>query len=789
MDLTPASIYNYYHTDPLQAVAAGEQFRVTKKRKRVPVNCSLCRVRKKCDRNRPCSNCVRHGGAETTTCVYSTPVASETENVQTQSDSESMQYRLDRLENLILTLMRGEAVVDARSTSAMTNTGSTSGPGNGESSAGTHRGPTPEDTRAEGDDIDNLTTSLGVLSIERNSGNTVYIGQEHWQTILADILEIKALSAMYDQELEASYEEIRLSKPLSASAGITLLQGTAPPATEFELQAALPSRIVILTLCSRYFESLDNPVVIIHSGAFYEELYSHWEDPSKTPLMWLGLLYSILCLGMLSYHRVGDEPTAWKGRTLEMAISYRLRTAQCLLLADYTKPVIPVVETMLLYTFAEYGTRWDIDMELWLLISTVARIAIQMGYHRDGKWFPCLSPFKAEMRRRTWALLTMADVMFSHQVSLPSMIHSQHCDTGEPANLFQYEINPNLEFLPPSRSKEEITPSSYIIAKVKLCRIMSDILHATNRVGGLTSYEEILRFDTELRQIYEDLPERLKGLPLQGPRETARAVANRFSINSLYRKIVCLLHKKHLSLGRRNSRYAYSRRSAIGAASETLEHLAVLIRESQPGGRFQSLIWFVKSMAIKEFLTCAMIVARDLYHDCKTDVESPRSNSDASSFWTSEQTMKMKINLEMTKDFWKSLADNSKEALRASKMLEIILAYINNTVLAIERTESLDDTTLPATNISLNTRADHMAVNDLGSSVIHDMALLDETTQHLRPIGNAQFDSMAPSFYGTHTINNFPDSQFSMFGDIDVDCDLTTIIMELQAHLGKGGRA
>ncbi|KAM0231952.1 hypothetical protein ACHAPO_008251 [Fusarium lateritium] len=306
-----------------------------------------------------------------------------------------MQHRLDRLENLVLTLMRGEVVVNARSTSAMTNTGSTSESGNIASSTGAHRGRTPKSIGAEGDNIDDLATSLGVLSIEPNNGNMVYIGREHWQTILTDILEVKSSSAKYEQELEASYEEIRSSKPLSATAGITLLQGTAPPATEFELQATLPPRVVILTLCSRYFESIDNPVVIVHPGAFYEELFSHWENPSKTSPMWLGLLYSILCLGMLSYHRVGDEPAAWKGRTMDMVISYRLRTAQCLVVADYTKPVTPVVETMLLYTFSEYATRWDADMELWLLISMVTRIAIQMGYHRDGKWFPCLNQFKA----------------------------------------------------------------------------------------------------------------------------------------------------------------------------------------------------------------------------------------------------------------------------------------------------------------------------------------------------------------------------------------------------------
>jgi len=40
-----------------------------------------------------------------------------------------------------------------------------------------------------------------------------------------------------------------------------------------------------------------------------------------------------------------------------------------------------------------------------------------MGYHRDAKWFPTITPFQAEMRRRTWALVRLSDIIFSHQVS------------------------------------------------------------------------------------------------------------------------------------------------------------------------------------------------------------------------------------------------------------------------------------------------------------------------------------------------------------------------------------
>jgi len=252
-----------------------------------------------------------------------------------------------------------------------------------------------DDEEDESSDVDDgLATSLGVLKVDADRGKSMYIGQEHWHTVLSDIAEVKTYFMQHKKDIEKSYEKVASTKPSTARDTPTFLVG-ATPATEVELRAELPSKSNVLTLCGRYFNSMDNAVNIIHGPTFQSQLRAHWQDPSKTPVMWLGLLYSVLCLAMLSYHKVGDEPPEWKGRSLELAALYRLRTVQCLMTADYTKPVDYTVETMILYLFGEYSSRWDADLGLWLIAGVVTRIAFRMGYHRDAKWFPSFTPFQA----------------------------------------------------------------------------------------------------------------------------------------------------------------------------------------------------------------------------------------------------------------------------------------------------------------------------------------------------------------------------------------------------------
>ncbi|GAB1311164.1 Pyrrolocin cluster transcription factor fsdR [Madurella fahalii] len=708
-------------TPPSTGRSPEAQFKVVRKRNRVPLSCYPCRSRKKCDRLHPCSNCTKREGADTLSCSYATPVSRRKNQDHGDHSPDDMQNRIDRLEGLVLSLMHGGATLDTSSSSAGVasssgGTASNTSPSAADSSSLLAKADGQEDGMMhEGDESDideELASSLGFLRVDPDRTKHIYIGQEHWHTILIDIAEVKNYFANHKKDLEKSYEKIGLAKPPTAKQPPILLMG-ATPASEVELRAELPPKSAVLTLCDRYFNSMDNSVTIIHAPTFYQQLRDHWQDPSKTPIMWLALLYSVLCLAMLSYTKVGDEPPEWKGRALDLADEYRLRTVQCLIEGDFTKPTEYTVEAMMLYSFGEYSSRWDADLGVWMIISMTVRIALRMGYHRDPKWFPTLTPFQAEMRRRTWATVRMMDVLFSHHVSLPSMISEQDCDTELPHNILDNEFGPGSEVLPPSRPITEPTPISYMIFKVRLCQELGSILQATGRVKNQVHYDEILRFDAKLRDIHADLPPHLKMQPLEASQEPVLVIVSRFSVAVLYLKIVCLLHRKYVPRARHNPRYAHSRRSAIEASLEMLRHLATLHHESQPGGRLQPIQWYVTSVATKDFLLPAMLVALDLHFDKAAQRSGDRQDSQNLQFWTKEQHEEMVNSLELTKEIWKGLSDTSIEALKASKVLEIMLAKIKSSA----------STDVPGAASSSEPQPEHSAAMTLGilsNGMVHD---------------------------------------------------------------------
>ncbi|KAH7326724.1 fungal-specific transcription factor domain-containing protein [Stachybotrys elegans] len=733
-----------------------EHLRVNKKktRHRVPVSCNPCRTRKRCDRSHPCSNCTKREGMDTTSCSYATPTTRKKNQSQGDSSPDDMQNRIDRLEGLVLSLMHGGANIDpATAAAAGAGAATVAGPSTSQSvtDSGSSAKVGEEAIMVDDDDAsdleDELATSLGVLKVDPDKGKSMYIGQEHWHTILADISEVKNYFASHKKELETGYERVKSSRPLQSREGPTLLLG-AVPASEIELRAELPPKSSILTLCSRYFNSMDNAVNIIHGPTFQQELQAHWRDPSRTQIGWLGLLYSILCIAMLSYNKVGDEPPEWKGRSLELAAEYRLRTVQCLIKSDYTRPSEYTVETMLLYVSGESSARWDADLGLWLVMSVIIRTAFRMGYHRDAKWFPSISPFQAEMRRRTWALIRMADISYSHMVSLPSMISEYDCDTELPNNLFDDEFYPSIKTLPPSRPSTEPTPIAYMIVKTKLCIELGSILQSINRVGKPVHYDEVIRSDAKIRQIMQEIPPHLKLTPLETTHDPVTLTIARFNIEILYLKMMCLLHRKYLPRARHNPRYAHSRYSAIEASITALEHLRMLHRETQPSGRLRSVNWYFKMICTRDFVLSAMLIVLDLHYDNIAGQATSPSTAEGAERWSPEKRTKLISLLRDVADIWKSQAGTSMEAFKANKVIGIMLDKIESGA-----TDDIDAGASRADSIS--TMATNLGMVDPSPSVSQGTDLtsnfLNLDTPGMSPFTNPNpasfmdFTGMSPS--------------------------------------------
>lgn len=350
----------------------------------------------------------------------------------------------------------------------------------------------------------------------------------------------------------------------------------------------------------------------------------------------------------------------------------------------------------------------------------------------------------------------MADVVFSHQVSLPSMIYDHDCDTQLPNNIYDDEFNPDTKQLPPSRPITEATPVSYMIAKARLCIELGNILQATNRVDKGVPYDEIIRFDAKLRQVMQELPPHLKLGPLAGSRDPVTLIIARFNIDILFQKIMCLLHRKYISRARQNPRYAHSRRSAIEASLQAMEHLQTLHRESQSNGRLRTVSWYVKSIATKEFILPAMLIVLDLHYDNLAEKSGLPEDAEGAFRWSAEQRARMVSTLEDAAIIWKSLADGSMEAFKASKTVDIMLQKLQN----------------PATNSNEPSSTRNDSLSTLATSTGLDPSLASLGAGTISPEGLNDFSTGLSPFTNTNS-SAFMGMEFSLpapnLGDFAAD--------------------
>lgn len=273
------------------------------------------------------------------------------------------------------------------------------------------------------------------------------------------------------------------------------------------------------------------------------------------------------------------------------------------------------------------------------------------------------------MRRRVWSFVRQADIMFSFQLALPHMIRMGDCDVDLPRNIFDDEFGPDSKELPTARPITEPTPVSFMLAKTELAFVFGEIVEQINSISGRTApYDEVMRYDSKLRQVRASVAPHMKLRPLEEcTHDPATLLVQRLHIDILYQKAMCVLHRRYLTRASQNPRYAHSRRACVEASMEILRHQATIYRESQIGGRLRSMKWVLNSLTKHDLLLGAMIVCLDLHYDSLSDQQYDPY------FWTVEQRADMFRALELTQKIWKESAEVSIEAYKASNIIAVML--------------------------------------------------------------------------------------------------------------------
>ncbi|KAK5659355.1 hypothetical protein OQA88_1448 [Cercophora sp. LCS_1] len=627
-----------------------------KKRNRIRFSCTHCREKKlKCNRQTPCDQCLKREIAATCqfipyensggrtppiTTRLSTPASTGINaRAKANTSDSALQARLRHLEHLVQVLKSQHRA-----------------PGHG--SLGEDNLPI---------EFVRYTEKAGLRSEDQR-----YLHADDWESIV-DEITILTRDLRTDDDPFDHFGHVYDS--MSTVQGPALLVGGFPRAIVAELIALLPPQPVVDRLIARFFAAKEPAWMVFHVPTFMRDYKAFWENPLDTSYTWLALIFS-MCAQAALFSSMADDPAVRDFRVFD---DFRVRAAQALTLADYTKPGPYKVQAMLMYFGCEYLRRSDSILGTSTLLAIVIRLAMHMGMHRDPKHYPDMTPLEGEMRRRMWMLLREIDLLVSFQFSIPSNIHPSSYDTAPPRNLHDHDVDERSTELPPSRPETERTVTLMSIVKGRLMDVFDAITHAVSAHDPAT-YAEILQIDKRLADAHARIPEILQYRPLsQSLVDPIELTMQRYWLELLYQKCRAVLHRKYLCLARRDLRFTYSRRMCIDAAMQTLRHQRDIHGEMQPGGRLSNDRWFLSSLSVHDFLLASMILCLELAF-VKAKEKSPESTAIALKEFAEDKSPDVLAKAELleilsgSRKIWQSARRESAEANRAFKILSKMLA-------------------------------------------------------------------------------------------------------------------
>jgi hypothetical protein len=390
----------------------------------------------------------------------------------------------------------------------------------------------------------------------------------------------------------------------------------------------------------------------------------HWKQPYLTNVMWLGLLFSILSITMLSFHQFDKGPPEYEGVADDLYELYRLRTAQCLIAGDVAKCLPYTLETLIHYTVAEHSRKYDSDRGLWLLAGLTVRAAVNMGYHREPSQTSNISKLYAELRRRVWSVVASLDLGTSFSVGFPSMIAAIDSDTLEPRNLHDWELSEDTTVLPPSRPLTELTFVTYLIVKSRIIRALGRITDFNNALKS-GSYDMVLEIDRSLQEAYADVPPHMKleNTEPGASKNPSASTVSGLQMEFLYHQGLCALHRRFLSRGKLDPRYKLSRARCITSSLVLLAQQDILHRETRRTSRGSMPYWYKTSHTRHFFVVATMILCIFL--------EYRRRGEDIAC--APDDSVLLQA-LERSCSIWYELQGSAKDATRIHTVLRSVLS-------------------------------------------------------------------------------------------------------------------
>ncbi|KAH8887521.1 hypothetical protein GQ53DRAFT_725719 [Thozetella sp. PMI_491] len=621
----------------------------SRRRDKPILSCTFCRGRKlRCDRQSPCGACTRRG--QPGECVYTCSEQDRKDAIDYRPHVRNQQarQRIARLEHLV-TEMR-DMVENSRQPPQ-------------ESAASSE---TPVETGASHASAEaRITDDMGNLSI--TDDHAVYTGSSHWVTILEDIHRLKDELSSTPSGSTRSQEQTIGDPDLIHNSPVTRISllNSAPSIPRDQLLAMVPPRRVVDRHVSQFFNTFDMAPFVLHRGKFLAEYTNFWDNQSAVPIMWVGLLFSVMTMSAFLQQQDAEARGLPTSEPKEMLTTYRDLTIHCLVSGNYLRSSRYTLETLILHFAVDQNVNLDASISNWILIGVIVRVALRMGLHRDPSHWSDIRPLQAEIRRRLWISLYQMDFFTSIQVGLPRIIKDSQCDTRPPAHLLDQDIGLEHDEMPPERPLTEPTPFLYIIQRHAIIKVLAEIYDATD--ADPPSPATIAALADKLKRAVEGIPVWLKYKSLETSiADNPVTILHQITLDVLIQKATYLLHRQTFMKGSAGKESTKSTEICVDAALAILQHQRRMSEETLPGGLMFNLRWKVASSLNHEYLQATMILCLAL----STSKERPAGTPNPSGLYRRDEIFEA---LNLVKRLWEKNANQSNEAQVASNAIATVL--------------------------------------------------------------------------------------------------------------------
>jgi hypothetical protein len=392
------------------------------------------------------------------------------------------------------------------------------------------------------------------------------------------------------QELRLALTDIEPSEQVGDS--ISLIFG-APAALSLQevITKYLPPRKDVDRLTAAYFRARAITAPTVHAAQFQRLYKAFWDDPVASPPLWTSIIFSIC--------HSADNVLMGRAESSGTNLKFLTASAHCLVLGEFFRLKRFAVEALLLFAQSVCLTSAILTPDLGVVFGLVIRTAIMMGYHREST-NRGLSPFRAEMRRRTWMMCVQLDLLVSFHLGIPSVASSTTWDTAAPKNLNDSDFDENSVELPPERPASELTTVMFFTTKHLFMGVFEKILR--HALAENQRHDEVDALDAEVRTVYTGLPSIIQRRTMsESVTDSPSIIVTRLCIYFLYCKCLCVLHRPYVT-----QRRPESIKACYEASFSLTQDFVDIYHEFAPNGQAETERWFLSSLTWYDFLLGTM---------------------------------------------------------------------------------------------------------------------------------------------------------------------------------------